>query len=292
MKKICILSSKIFEGKIFEDLLLRDELRKIYECDIVAWENVNEETINNYCVFVVRTVWGYHKNYVKFLSLILDIERRGKYVFNSYQNIFNNVSKYNQITFLRENNIPYVPTFFLKNNNPTNNIYNPFETKSFVIKPAISASGENTIKMDNLNLNNLYQIYDKILKDPNQNLLIQPYLETVENSEFSCIVIGNKFQYAVSRLPGVFTPQKKVEQIYELPHNMKNIVDIIIKKLKPLDLLFYRIDFFEYNNNYLVNEIEMIDPDLFIKRLDTKLQKNVIGILSNLIKEKIKKMEV
>ena len=47
MNKICILSSEIFEGKIIEDILLRDELKKTYECDILAWERVTEDIINS-----------------------------------------------------------------------------------------------------------------------------------------------------------------------------------------------------------------------------------------------------
>ena len=292
MKKICILSSEKFEGKIVEDILLRDELKKAYECDIVAWERVTEDIINNFCIFIVRSVWGYHKNYTKFLNLILNIEKRGKCVLNSYENICDNISKYNQIKFFEQNNIPYVPTIFFDKDIKTTTNYNIFNADALVIKPSISASGANTIKINKLDLNNIYKIYDEILKDSNQKLLIQPYIKAIEKGEYSCIVIDNEFQYAVNRLPGIFTSQKGVKYIEEVPENIKIIVDNIIKVLKPLNLLFYRIDFLEYNNNYLVNELEMIDPDLFIKRLDVNLQEKEINKLSNLIIKKVKNLEV
>ena len=292
MKKICILSSKKFEGKIIEDILLRDELKKVYECDIVAWERLAEDIIDNYFMFIVRSVWGYHKDYTNFLNLILNIEKRGKCVLNSYENISKNISKYSQTKFFEKNNIPHVPTIFFDKDKKITTDYRFVGVENLVIKPSISASGENTVKINKLDLNNIYKIYDEILRDSNQKLLIQPYIKTIEKGEYSCIVIDNEFQYAVNRLPGIFTSQKGVKYTEKVSKNVKIIVDNIIETLKPLNLLFYRIDFLKYNNNYLVNELEMIDPDLFIKRLDVNLQEKVIDKFSRSIIEKIRNLEV
>lgn len=288
MKKICILSSKKYAGKILEDILLMRGLEKEYKCDIIAWEDLTNDLIDEYCAFIVKSVWGYHRSYNSFLKLMINIKKKKKYIFNSYECIVENIFKHNQIKFFETNNIPHVPTIFWNKNMKIDIEHWMFTEKSFVIKPSVSASGENTMKFEKDDFKKIDEIYEMILKDKNQKLLIQPYIETVKNGEYSCIVINNEFQYAMSRTTGIFTTKKEVKHLKKVPENMKNIVDNIIDIIKPFETLFYRIDFFKYNDNYVINELEMVDPDLFIKKLDIDMQKKMIDKLSELIIKKIK----
>lgn len=288
MKKICILSSKKYAGKILEDILLMNRIEKEYKCDIIAWEDMTNDMIDEYCAFVVRSVWGYHRNYNSFLRCISNIKKKNKYIFNSYECIIKNAFKHNQIKFFKANNIPHIPTVFWNKNIKKDMAHRFFCEKSFVIKPSVSASGENVIKLKKNNLEKIDEIYEIILNDKNQKLLIQPYIKTVRNGEYSCIVINDELQYAVCRKTGIFTVKKEVKYLKKLPENIKNIVDYIIEILKPFETIFYRVDFFKYNDGYVVNELEMIDPDLFIKILSSDMQKKIINKLSEIIIKKIK----
>ena len=62
-----------------------------------------------------------------------------------------------------------------------------------------------------------------------------------------------------------------------------------MKKLKNKNLAFYRLDFFKFEEQYYINEIEMIDPDLFTRNVPEKLREKLIEKLSNTIEKKLKR---
>lgn len=286
--KVCILSSVKFENKIMEDILLKYEIQKYCECDIIAWEKITSETVEEYSVFIVKSVWGYHRNFSEFLKLIENIEKAGKFVFNTYENILFNISKYNQYEFMVKNDIPTIPTFLLKEYK-TSKVY---EKKNYVIKPVISASGENTKKVKLTEIEKIKKEYEKFESDYNNKIIIQPFIDNIINGEISCVVINDTFRYAVKRFPGIFTKEKNIEQLSELESALLSLLETIIEKMKRFDLLFYRVDFVKNNDEYLVIEIEMIDPDLFIRNIPTNTQEEVLKEMANTINKKVLESEM
>lgn len=285
-KKLAILSSIKFENKIMEDILLKKELMKFYDCEIIAWEKINKETVHLYSAFLIKSIWGYHRNYLKFIELIRYIKSCEIPIFNSYENIMFDISKKNQYSFLKSYNINTIPTFFLSDYSKMakNKI---FDCKQYIIKPAISASGENVIKTSKIDLTFLKQTYKDVLLDKNQDILIQPYINSVTKGEISCIVINDKLQYTVKRYTGVFTSEKSIKYNSTIESNIKEFVNPIINSLKKLELLFYRIDLMENNGNYLVVELEMIDPDLFIRNLPYEIQERAVKTIIDTLNYKI-----
>lgn len=285
--KVCILSSVKFENKIKEDVLLKYEIQKYYECDIIAWEKITSKTIEEYSIFIVKSVWGYHRNFSEFLKLIENIERAGKFIFNTYQNILFDISKYNQYEFMQKNDIPTIPTFWLKEYkiNETNG------EQDYIIKPVISASGENTKKIKLAEIEQIKKEYEKFENVYNNKLIIQPFIEDIINGEISCIVINDTFRYAVKRFPGIFTEEKNVEYLSELELPLLELLETIINKLKKFDFLFYRVDFVKNNDEYLVIEMEMIDPDLFIRNIPINIQQKVLKEIVKTINKKVLESE-
>ena len=145
-----------------------------------------------------------------------------------------------------------------------------YNGKRLVIKPVISASGDNTFIISNVNdLDNIKEL---------TNIMIQPFISSVTAGEISIIVIDKKIKYGIKRFPGVFTKYKKEEYI-SINNLDKSIIDtanniILIKEYK--EALFMRIDFIFDNNCYKVMEVELVDPNLFIETIsDTKLKDEV-----------------
>ena len=288
--RICILSSEKFANRIKEDILLKNELLKNFDCEIVAWESINKENINYYSVYVIKSVWGYHNQYLSFLNLIEEIEKSGIPVFNSYKNVLFDISKYNQIKFLIDNNVPTIPTVFLSEFSKEKlNIIKT--TDIFVTKPSISASGENTKKIKFEEIMLLKDMYSNVLCNKEQDILIQPFIDSVVDGEISCIVINDTFQYAVRRYPGVFTDEKKIEYLYNISSSLKIFIRPIIEILKERELLFYRIDLIEKDDSFLVVELEMIDPDLLIRNIPENLQIKTVKMLTESLKSKIDKKD-
>lgn len=274
-KKLAILSSNEFENKIVEDILLKKELMKFYDCEIVAWEKITEKIMNSYSAFLIKSIWGYHRNYLKFIELIQCIKSCGIPIFNSYENIMFDISKKNQYDFLKSYNIGTIPTIFLSEYSKMSECKIP-DCEQYIIKPAISASGEKVIKTNKIDIIHLKNIYKDVLLDSNQDILIQPYIDGVTKGEISCIIVNDKLQYTVKRYPGIFTSERSVKYNPITEPSIEKLVNLVINSLKSFELLFYRIDLIENNGDYSIVELEMIDPDLFIRNLPPEIQQRTV----------------
>lgn len=286
-KKLAILSSSKFENKIVEDILLKKELMKFYDCEIVAWEKITQTTVNSYSAFLIKSIWGYHRNYLKFIELIRYIKSCEIPIFNSYENIMFDISKKNQYIFLKNHNINTIPTIFLSAYSKLSEFKIP-DCEQYIIKPAISASGEKVIKTSKIDVTFLEKTYKDVLLDEKQDILIQPYMNSVTKGEISCIIVNDKLQYTVKRHPGVFTAEKSVKYNSTIEPSVEEFVNPIINFLKSFELLFYRIDLMEDNKNYIVVELEMIDPDLFIRNLPHEIQERTVKTIANTLNYKMR----
>ena len=60
----------------------------------------------------------------------------------------------------------------------------------------------------------------------------------------------------------------------------------IIRILKDKNLSFYRIDFFMIDGNFYVNELEIIDPDLFTRKIEDRIATQCLENLASTILKK------
>lgn len=286
--KYALLSAQKFKDKIQEDIILKDKLSNLDDnCEILAWEEVTNNEINNYDVFVVRSVWGYHLKYQRFIDLIKDIENSGKVLINSYKNIYENISKLNQYKFCKNSNLDIIPSYFITNKNEYN--YQDMikelkidKSSEIVVKPIISASGDGVekIRLSEFDINK----YTNYLGKDYQGIVIQPYVKSIKNGEYSAIVINNNLQYVALRFPGVIESEKSVELLNNIPKKLYNQIQKAMETLEILKTTYYRLDFFEYLDNYYINEIEMTDPDLFTRKIDKDIANDTLTAFANEIK--------
>ena len=270
--KICILSSIAHEGKIKEDISLKNKLLRFGVCDILAWEKITKDIIGIYDIFIIRSVWGYHKQHCQFIEMLNNVKTLNKTIVNGYENIIENISKENQFNFLKQNNIPTIPTIFVKNyesqialKERVKKHLKITDDARIIAKPAISASGNDLInvKLENLDLTQ----FSGIINQKMQSVCVQPFIREVLIGEYSAVVVNNQLQYVVKRFPGVVSEKKEVKKISRVSSKLKERILQVIKLLNNKNLTFYRIDFFKIQKDYYVNEIEMMDPDLFTRKI-------------------------
>ncbi len=295
MKRICIISSLKYAGKIKDDLIIKEYFSNYFFCEIVPWEKLTDEAIELYDIFIIRSVWGYHKRWQEFINCIKRIEILGKILLNKFLIVEENIQKIKQYNLLKDHSIAVIPSIFvtkddlLKNNW---NIYNKIKNESVfstncqvVIKPNISASGDDTKIIKLGNWEKEINDYLDLIENENQYYIIQPYWESVAEEEMDCVIINNKFQYCIYRKSGVFINEKKFEYNEKPSLGLLKFLNNIIKELKHEDINFYRLDVVKNNDKYYVLELEATDPDLFIKRVPIHIQKNVLRNLYTLIKK-------
>lgn len=254
-EKVNIVSSQKYKNHKENLVLQKYFLKNKYTCKIISWED-NKLSGNN----IIRSVWGYHNNSEKFIDSIKDSN-----LINPLSIILDNMDKKKQIEILKENNIDIIDTKFISDISKLTSI-----NDKVVVKPVISAGGNNTYIINGL----------EDLKKCNgiTNLMVQPYLEGIENGEISVIVIGKEILYGILRYPGVFTQYQKEKYIpiNELDSSIINTSNKIINIDKYNDCAIMRIDFVKEKDKYLVMEVEMVDPDLFIEAIPDNNLKNKV----------------
>lgn len=254
-KQIYIVSSSKYKNRVKEDLVLQNcFLKNNIFCKIVAWEDNESSDIN-----LIRTVWGYHKHIDDFINYI-----GNKNTINKKEIIIDNVDKKKQYELLKKYNISTIDTKFIDNVSELESV-----DKKLVIKPTVSASGNNTYIIENK------EELDKC-SDLN-NLMVQPYIEGIKDGEISIIVIDKDIKYGIRRYPGIFTEYKKEEYIRvdDIPKDILDNVNRIKSIPEYNDVVIMRADFV-YDDKYKIMEVELVDPALFIETIDNKEYRNKI----------------
>lgn len=275
---ITILSSQKWRNKVKEDLILQKYLlHNQIDTKIIAWEKSKPQTKFS----IIRSIWGYQNNIEKFYNYINTINNSNQLLINNYQIINQNFNKSNQLELFKKYQIPHIPTKI---------IYDLSEIKTIskyekhVIKPLISASGNNTHILEDLSPENIQNIYQELVRN---GLMIQPFFPEINDGELSLILIANNITHGVIRYPGLFTTKNTITY-YDITNLDQQIIDLVnkIKNIKEYqDNIFMRIDILKRQNTYLIMEIELLEPQLFFEWIpDSKLKKQIYQEFAQAIK--------
>ena len=298
MKKVGLVSNDIWMNKISEDKNLKYELiKRGIDADIVSWQSSD---IDNYNLLVLRSAWGYQNNFKEFKGWLDYLDKNNIKLENNTHMILSNVLKDRQFDILDKNNIKHIDTYFIDNKNFDSEIYN-FKNSNIpiVFKPTISGSGENTFLYDSSkrlvlpNTLSIEEIKNKlnnfILKNEDSNVMVQPYISSINDGEYSCIFIDGMLTHTMKRYPAVFHSKKKPTLVEKVPSEIEELA----RKVESIDefqnYLYMRVDMVLDKGSAKVMEVELAEPDLLTRYIkDKNLEKNVIKTFAKGIEKRIK----
>ncbi|EAM0354151.1 hypothetical protein FHQ04_02900 [Campylobacter coli] len=229
-----------------------------YQCELKAWQDIKARNLDPNTLILPLAVWDYSLEYANFLHFLNELERKKIRILNPIEILKMNADK-SYLKILEKANLPIIPSVIFKQNEVFNLSQIPFEKA--VIKPLVGQSG--------------YKVRFLEQKIPTKEeflhgALIQPFIESVEElGEFCFIFFGGKFNYAIHR-----QTQKDWRansnygvKIAPLKNPSKAHIDLALKALKALkssNLLYARVDLLpQKNDEALINEVELIEPNLY-----------------------------
>lgn len=269
-QKIRIVSTEKWAYKCGEDVLILRELKRNgYDTKIVCYES---EVVNPDNIYLIKSIWGYQNNQKKFKKFLNDIEISKAKIINPARIIKKNINKEEQYKLFVDYNIPHINSVFISKDkdflmNIKKTLKKNFTGKIVVVKPSISASGNNTYILNGTDINNikLNELEEKFnfLKAKNK-LIIQDYIPEVKDGEISVICLNGQVIYAVKRYPSIFTKKNSVTLLDNIDKKIMEITKniLVIPELKKA--FYSRIDLIKKDEDYLVMEIEYTDPQLFL----------------------------
>ena len=210
--------------------------------------------------------------------------------FFSKVHIINNIQKNKQFNILKKNNIPFISTSFVYNED---DLLERLALNTLtVIKPIISGSGENTYLINQNDLPNLRNILNglkNIFIQNDNGIMIQPYFNGIENGEYACIFIDGINTHNMLRFPGVFSEKKRPIYLSSVPDCVKKIANDVSKLEEFSGYLYMRVDIVLQNGNPIIMEVELAEPDLLFKYIENDRVRNQgIKLLSKSIVRRIK----
>lgn len=266
--RVGLLSSDKFIG-ICKDNILLEKRYKEHGVDVseVMWET--EGTVKEYDRIIVRSTWGYQRNYKQYLKKLAQLSD-SSVLLNSYNTIKNNIYKENQFEELNRKQIPCISTkIFDRNQFDIGINYVKGELakgKRMVLKPNISAGGQDTISIDKHVSYEQISSYFVSQFSVNKKVMIQDYISDVKNGEISMIYISGTFSHSVLRYPGIFSDKKETIEI-ESSDKLVQWCNGVIEKLNLSDELYARIDAVITEQGPLIMEVELNEPDLFFRKI-------------------------
>ena len=294
MKKVGIVSCDKWIDKLEEDNNLKNALINLgIDAKIISWQQPLEE---KYDLLVLKSVWGYQNFYKEFKNWLLYVKNNNIPLVNDVDMVLNNIMKDIQFNILEKNNVDFIDTIFLDQSKLLNkNIFEMLDDKSYVFKPTISGSGENTYLVTNSNdksvpntiqKEDIVKIYNKMLDDNSDcKIMIQPFISEISNGEYSCIFIDRKLTHTMLRFPNIFHEKRRPYLVDNVPDSIIQLARVVERIKEFNNYLYMRVDMVLVNSKAKIMEVELADPDLLTKYIDDS------NVKSNVIKTFAKKIE-
>lgn len=231
--------------------------------DVLPWQADCDWGV--YPLVVVRTPWDYFRQREAFLAWAERVESLTRLVNPSSVLRWNSHKRY--LRELSQQGVPTVPTLWLEQG--TTDSERQLDTCSWhevVVKPAVSIGAIGALRGDPL---------DHAVRDHVQSLLkegdvmVQPYVAQVaEEGELSLIYFGGRFSHAVCKKPkaGDYRVQDMyggTNQLTEAPAAALHVADRALR-LTPAPTTYARVDLVCDGEGWLLMEIEVIEPELFL----------------------------
>ena len=260
MKKLCLLSCQSLDGYIVDDeLLVKElELNGEYAVSTIPWDN--EVDWSSFDLVVIRTTWDYAQRSEEFLKKLTFIASQTR-LCNSPEVVKWNIHK-GYLGELAHKGAKLVPTHMFKFPGPID-VPVDWQHEKLIIKPAISAGSFKTMIVTREDLKT-----DKLKSELFAgDWMLQPFLEEIKKGEISLHFFDKKFSHAITKTPkeGDFRVQEEFGGIIQpfTPDDslLKQAQELV--KLIPFELLYARVDMLLYQGNYLLMELELIEPALY-----------------------------
>jgi glutathione synthase/RimK-type ligase-like ATP-grasp enzyme len=220
-------------------------------------------------ITLFRTIWDYFHRFNEFSVWLKNTENKTR-LMNPPELLFWNIDKhYLYDLSLKGINIPQ--TIFIKKeeNKTLNRLFLDSGFKEAILKPAISGAGRHTYKLSEANLVKYDQIFKQLIK--NEDMLLQEYQYNITKyGEIAIILFNGKYSHSVLKTAkqGDFRVQDDFGgsvRLYKPTHEEIDFAEKAISACTTLPL-YARVDIMrDNNNNPVLGELELIEPELWFR---------------------------
>ena len=267
------------EGYTSDDDLAVAPLRSLgWETETVSWCARRSDWVD-FDAVIIRTTWDYQQRPKEFIAVLEGIERQTT-LLNPLSIVRWNLSK----TYLRDMSdagCPIVPTIWGPNYSPVKfeNWQRHFGTRELIVKPAVSATAENTFRLMN---------YDATLEDifAERAFMVQPFVPAItDEGEYSLFYFNGEYSHAILKSPrpadfrvqeehgGIITAIEPDADLLDAGDNAIDALKYAFRQKGDVpdcwsideELLYARVDLVRFGRGFALMELELIEPALYLR---------------------------
>lgn len=232
----------------------------VWDDPAIAWDR--------YAALILRSTWDYHKKAAAFTAWLDRIELAGIPLWNPADLVRWNMDK----TYLRDltaKGIPVTPTEWIEGGT-TADLAAMLDRNSWdraVVKPTLSATAFLTWVTTPDEAGKDQSMLDEMTA--RGGVLVQRFEESISEGEWSLVFFRGQLSHAVLKVPvaGDFRVQKEYGGTSVPAAAPNQVVEIARRVLAQVEFpwLYARVDLVDSPSGVRLMELEMLEPDLFLR---------------------------
>jgi len=269
-KRIAFVTSSVKPDFASNDIAAVELLKSAgAEVQPLPWD-VDSGAWNSFDLVVIRSCWNYHHHPEKFIHWIDQMEKQKVKMFNPLKIARWNLHK-GYLKELEAKGVALPETVWFDKGSKGNlsSIMNERNWKKAVVKPAISATAFNTFLVSKEEADQQQEKFEQLLASA--DMLVQKFMSEVqEQGEWSLIFFDKKFSHAVIKHPAKKDFRVQNDFGGSATHTTppafaltqaEKILDLIDEPL-----LYARVDGIVSEHEFVLMELELIEPMLFLEK--------------------------
>lgn len=251
----------------------------------------NDATIDwqQFDAVVLRSCWDYYKHAEAFRQWLSQLEGLDVPLHNAQKTILWNMKK----TYLRDleqQGIRLIPTFWAKTAINLNETLQSNGWDQVVLKPVMGASAYGIHLVSTSDSHEKQSLFDSMLQDG--QVMIQPVIKEIQDGELSLIFFQDKFHYAIRKTPGAGTifvnlaygGSYMATAVDDKTINTAQSILSVAHELTGQDSFLYaRVDGILIDNEFVLMELELVEPGLFMDILSTDASERFADVIAKVI---------
>jgi len=269
MKSKCALLTinDLSNFQSYDNLIVKPLKDLGWECEFVPWDSTSVNW-DDFDAVIIRSTWDYQQKENLFSRTLQLIEASSATLYNSLDTVKWNINK-RYLLELEKENISIIPTRLYDSFDfdIVNQLFSFFNENKLIIKPCVSANADDTFILEQNKMGSLKPVLENTFSQ--KDFLVQPFIKNIRiEGEYSLIYFGNRLSHVLLKTPknGDFRVQEEHGGILKAINKPESsLIDFGNKVMGtiPYQCLYSRVDVVRGSYNYLLMEVELIEPSLY-----------------------------
>ena len=241
--------------------------------DVVSWDE--DRDWGAYELVVVRTPWDYFDRVTQFLDWAARVERETSLV--NPADVLRWTSHKGYLAEFTAKSVPTVPTRLVPG--PSTDVADQIREvpwEEIVVKPAVDGGARHAWRglRDDPSLS---RVAERLTE--HGDVVVQPFVPAIVDGERSLVFLGGRFSHAVRKVPkaGDYRSQRHLggHEVDHEPDSAELQVALAAMAAAPGRLTYARVDLVDWEGAPVLIELEVIEPDLFLRDVPERVDRFV-----------------